>query len=356
MSVRHVAVQWTPLKRRTDALLLGALAAGLAAWASISVARDPQLTAETLILRGTALAAFALLHVILAIGPLARLDARFLPLLYNRRHLGVAMALLALVHGSFATIQFHALGDRPALVSMLSASRLAVGSSLAGAPFEPFGALALVVLVLMAATSHDFWLKNLGAFTWKALHLAVFVAYGAIVAHVALGALQSERSPLLAALVIFPMAGLLGLHVAAARREARVDAAPALASERAGFDDVGALADLALVEGRGRVVVVGGRRLALYLAEGRLHAMSNACRHQGGPLGEGRIVDGCVTCPWHGWQYRAQDGCSPPPFREVVETHRVVVRDGRVLIERAPLPEATRSEGAPVTARAGEAA
>jgi len=36
-----------------------------------------------------------LLHIILSIGPLCRLDSRFLPLLYNRRHLGVTMFLLS---------------------------------------------------------------------------------------------------------------------------------------------------------------------------------------------------------------------------------------------------------------------
>ena len=43
-----------------------------------------------------------------------------------------------------------------------------------------------------------------------------------------------------------------------------------------------------------------------------LGALSNLCAHQNGPIGEGRIVDGCVTCPWHGYQYRLVDGCAPP--------------------------------------------
>ena len=47
---------------------------------------------------------------------------------------------------------------------------------------------------------------------------------------------------------------------------------------------------------------------------GRIFALSNVCRHQGGPLGEGRILAGCLTCPWHGYQYHVEDGCSPPPF------------------------------------------
>ena len=42
--------------------------------------------------------AFVMLTAILWIGPLARLDRRFLPLLYNRRHFGVLTFLVALVH------------------------------------------------------------------------------------------------------------------------------------------------------------------------------------------------------------------------------------------------------------------
>lgn len=349
MSAGYSVVQWTPWKARHDALLVAGLAVVLAAWTGASLALRPQLSAETLLIRGTALAAFLLLHVVLVVGPLARLDRRFLPLLYNRRHLGVATFALGAAHATLSIVQFHAWGDASPLVSALSSTSRdalfsdAPGSTFAHVPFEPFGALALVVLFLMAATSHDFWLKNLGASAWKALHLLVFAAYGALVAHVALGVLQSERAPLLAALPLAGACAVLSLHVAAAQREARVDSEISLARED-GFHDAGAVSELA--EGRGRVAVVAGRRLALFLVGGRVHATSNACRHQGGPLGEGRVKDGCITCPWHGWQYRPEDGCSPPPFQEVVETHDVRVVDGRVLVRPEPRPLRTRGEGA----------
>jgi hypothetical protein len=42
-----------------------------------------------------------MLTIVLSIGPLARLDRRFLPLLYNRRHFGVLTFLVALAHASF---------------------------------------------------------------------------------------------------------------------------------------------------------------------------------------------------------------------------------------------------------------
>ncbi|MEO1471299.1 MAG: Rieske (2Fe-2S) protein, partial [Pseudomonadota bacterium] len=78
----------------------------------------------------------------------------------------------------------------------------------------------------------------------------------------------------------------------------------------------------AIPEGRARIVTLpGGRRAAVFRQEGTLAALSNACAHQNGPLGEGRILDGCVTCPWHGFQYRLVDGRSPPPFTERVPTY-----------------------------------
>ena len=30
---------------------------------------------------------------------------------------------------------------------------------------------------------------------------------------------------------------------------------------------------------------------------GTVHAMHNVCAHAGGPLNEGRLVDGCIECP-----------------------------------------------------------
>jgi len=71
----------------------------------------PTISMETLIIRGTASIAFILLHIILIIGPLCCLQSKYLPLLYNRRHLGVSMFLMAAIHSVFCIIQFHALGD-----------------------------------------------------------------------------------------------------------------------------------------------------------------------------------------------------------------------------------------------------
>jgi len=82
-----------------------------------------------------------------------------------------------------------------------------------------------------------------------------------------------------------------------------------------------------------RLSGAGGERVAVFRYDGKISAVSNVCRHQNGPLGEGRIVDGCITCPWHGYQYKPETGAAPPPFTERVSTYRVRVRNGRVEID-----------------------
>lgn len=39
-----------------------------------------------------------------------------------------------------------------------------------------------------------------------------------------------------------------------------------------------------------------------------LTAMHAVCSHAGGPLAEGRVVDGCLECPWHGSRFGLEDG------------------------------------------------
>lgn len=48
--------------------------------------------------------------------------------------------------------------------------------------------------------------------------------------------------------------------------------------------------------------------VAVFQIEDEYYALNNVCPHQGGPLGEGRVDDGCVFCPWHGWQFDVESG------------------------------------------------
>lgn len=334
MSHAYRAVGWNRQKHRYDTTLAIGVGLFLAAFAGGGALLDPQATIETLLIRGFGAAAFLLLHVILSIGPLCRLDRRFHPLLYNRRHLGVTMFLLASAHGVFAIVQFHGGGDLHPVASVLATSR--EYGSFTEFPFQQLGLAALGILLVMAATSHDFWLRALTPPVWKSLHMLVYVAYALIVAHVALGTLQAEPHPLLSALVATGLALLVGLHLAAAVQERRRDRAAAGENE---FVDVCAVDDIR--PNRGRVVCVAGERVAVFRHEGGVSAVSNVCVHQNGPLGEGRIVNGCIVCPWHGYEYDPASGRAPAPFTERVPTFAVRVVNGRVQVGMRPNPAGT---------------
>jgi methionine sulfoxide reductase heme-binding subunit len=341
MSVAYRAVGWNRQKRRYDAIALTAVAVMLVALVGGGAIVNPNATIETLLIRALAIVAFILLHVILSIGPLCRLDPRFLPLLYNRRHLGVTMFTVALAHAVFALVQFHALGDRNPIVSVLTTTT--GWTRVSDFPFQVPGLIALTILFVMAATSHDFWLHNLTAPVWKTLHMGVYVAYALVVVHVAFGALQSERSPWLAGMVCLGTAWVIGLHVTAGVRELRRDRMRAALA----LVDVGSVDDIP--DTRAMVTCVGAERVAVFRYGNCVSAISNVCRHQNGPLGEGKIVNGCVVCPWHGYEYLPDTGASPPPFTEKVATFTVEVRHGRVLVDPRPHAPGTHVEPARIS-------
>lgn len=343
MSLRYIAVNWNRQKRIYDAILVGGVLGSVGLFALVTVAAHPDATAETALIRGLGFTGFLLLNLILAIGPLARLDPRFLPLLYNRRHLGVALGLLGVAHATFALLQYHALGNLDPLVSLITSNPDL--DSVAGFPFELFGILALMIIFLMAATSHDYWLSVLTPPLWKRLHMLVYLAYVALVVHIALGLLQQERHPLYLGFLITSALTIGGLHLAAALRERPGDRLP---KPGAHWVDVGAADRIA--ESRAIVGVVAGERVAVFRHQGKLSCVSNVCKHQNGPLGEGRIIDGCITCPWHGYQYRPDSGTSPPPFNDSVPTFNLTVVNGRVMVD--PRPNAAGTWVEPVAAPA----
>ena len=100
------------------------------------------------------------------------------------------------------------------------------------------------------------------------------------------------------------------------------------------WTDVAADGDIA--EGALTRVDVGGVPVLLVRQDGELHAISAVCTHAGGPLDEGTLDDGCVTCPWHGSRFRLDDGTVergpasvPQPLWEVS------VDDGRIRVRAA---------------------
>jgi NAD(P)H-dependent nitrite reductase small subunit len=81
--------------------------------------------------------------------------------------------------------------------------------------------------------------------------------------------------------------------------------------------------------GTGKVVEVGGKAVALFNCDGKFYAIENACKHRGGPLGEGSLSGSSVSCPWHGWEYDVRSGaCQMDPAVSVQSFPVTVQADG----------------------------
>ncbi len=341
MSVRYRPVQWTRFKLAYDAVLLTLVFGYVTLYQAIARASfhgAHALSAPILAMRAWGSCAFCLCTAILCMGPLARLDSRFLPLLYNRRHAGVVMCLVALMHASEVLGFYFAWGKLREPAALLSYDGAFTTASV---PFIRFGIAALAIIVLMAATSHDFWQRFLGPRAWKNLHMLVYAAYACEVIHVLFGAVQREHGAAFSTLVIGSALLVTGLHAAAALRSTRPEREPTRSDE--GWIDAGPVERVR--ENRARAVCPpGGERIAIVNKDGALYAVHGVCAHQGGPLAEGRVLDGCLTCPWHGWQYKPEDGRSPPPFEERLPTYRLRLKNGRILVDPRPLPAGTATE------------
>jgi len=344
MSVKYGPVGWNRNKLIYDFVLLAAVVVYILIYLRVAPSFADQtrpLSGAILRMQAFGSCAFVMLTLIVCIGPLARLDTRFLLLLYNRRHFGVLTCTVAFVHASYVLGLYFAFSPTDPFVALLS-SNSSFGQVI-GFPFELFGIAALTLLTVLAVTSHDFWLSFLTPPVWKAIHMSVYVAYVAVVIHIALGYLQAATNPVFAMVVMASAVTVSALHFAAACKTRSTDAAERLDGGGADWLDAGDMGDIE----DGCAIVVAtplGERVAIFRNGAILSAISNVCAHQNGPLGEGRVIDDCVTCPWHGFQYRLVDGCAPPPFTEKIATYQLRLEGRRVMLDPRSNPPGTPVE------------
>ncbi len=348
MSGGYVAVHWNRRKQLYDLALWLGVFVYLAAFFAVGLARyGDGISPIILMMRALSSCAFLMLSLVLCIGPLARLNPRLLPLLYNRRHFGVSTFIVALAHAGLAVYWYHSFGVVNPLVSIFTSGGVnpidgqPVGGALFGWSFQAFGALALMLLFLLAATSHDYWNATLTARGWKALHMAIYAVYTLVIVHVAFGAMRQEGAGWLPWMVFIIAATVGGLHIVAAHRTSKATRAIGGARDDDEWIAVSDWRDIP--NNRAITIDIGAHeRIAVFRYDDRkLAAVSNVCQHQSGPLGEGCVVDGLITCPWHGYQYRPEDGRSPPPFTEKIRTYRLKLDGHQVLVNAEPLPPGT---------------
>ncbi|MEA1902858.1 MAG: Rieske (2Fe-2S) protein [Actinomycetota bacterium] len=97
-----------------------------------------------------------------------------------------------------------------------------------------------------------------------------------------------------------------------------------------------------LVPGDRVSALSGDRKVVVFNIDGHLHAMNASCVHTGGPLEEGVVRDGVVTCPWHLHRYEVTTGQRVDMPGKGQEAYPVAVEDGVIMVE-VPDPKPPRS-------------
>lgn len=131
------------------------------------------------------------------------------------------------------------------------------------------------------------------------------------------------------------------------------DVAPASAASAPVRSDgfVYAAKAAAISPGAGLSVEIGGKELALFRVGDAIHALDALCPHEGAPLAQGEVVDGVVTCPWHGWTFNACTGCSIEPKDRDVARYETLLEGDDVFVRVGESAPATATTAAASTQR-----
>ena len=81
------------------------------------------------------------------------------------------------------------------------------------------------------------------------------------------------------------------------------------------------------------VVEAGGDKIAVFKSGNHFYAIDNLCAHRGGPLEDGHVEAGKVTCPWHAWRFDLKTGdCDGIPGVKQ-KCYKVKIENGEVWVE-----------------------
>jgi nitrite reductase/ring-hydroxylating ferredoxin subunit len=136
-----------------------------------------------------------------------------------------------------------------------------------------------------------------------AVNIAASTFYGA---SLAVSGPRAGKALRFAGLTMAATGSLLGGHISfrQAGGANQAEAVPHLIEP--GWHDV---VPAEAVPAEGVVKAMVGEVPVVVIADGdRVHVLADHCSHLSGPLSDGDVSDGCLTCPWHGSTFRVSDG------------------------------------------------
>lgn len=100
------------------------------------------------------------------------------------------------------------------------------------------------------------------------------------------------------------------------------------------------------------ISVEKGREIGIFNVDGEYYAVENVCPHRGGPVCNGQIQKKIkaewkgpgnrieetfssiptIACPWHGWEFKLENGEHIGDSKIYVKTYEVVVEDDNVYV------------------------
>ena len=104
--------------------------------------------------------------------------------------------------------------------------------------------------------------------------------------------------------------------------------------------------ELSELESAGKAVVkLEGKQILLIKSGEKIYACNNRCPHEGFPLAEGTMSEGCIlTCNWHSWRFNLEDG-ETLVGGDALRHYPYDIRDGEIWLDLAdPPPEAQRNK------------
>ncbi|MDI6102810.1 Rieske (2Fe-2S) protein [Actinoplanes sp. NEAU-A12] len=162
--------------------------------------------------------------------------------------------------------------------------------------------------------------------------VAVGLYAGSLVARLT-GRATAGKALAFAGLSVAGTGAFLGGHLSYAQGGGVSHAAPEVARVPEEWTVAGSLSSLP--DGKPAARRVGDVAVLLYRQGDQVTALIDRCSHEGGPLSEGDLSDGCVVCPWHGSTFRLSDGAVVHgPAGNDQPVLPVRVRDGLVEVRR----------------------
>lgn len=78
---------------------------------------------------------------------------------------------------------------------------------------------------------------------------------------------------------------------------------------------------------------IDDEKYLIYREGDAFFAVTASCPHLGGPLEQGTIEEGCISCPWHKWRFDLKSGHCENVSNQQLRNYKVIVEKEKVYIE-----------------------